>query len=234
MTNYSAIILYYLLASIVLVLLTATLTYYFLIPEAGKAKLKAATLESDIVKIESENRELKAKNTLLKQQFSVIRGANYLLLETENEYQQEIAHLTNELAFYRRLAGASGKLEGLSINKFIIEPTASSRVFHFTLTLTQNLQKARTINGVINISIRGSLASQPALLDWQSLHPESDTAPEFKFKYFQQIQGYLTLPSGFKPETIEVILKPAKKPEVQGNFPWVNSLIEQGIEHPLP
>lgn len=233
-SKQSANIYYWFLASILLVTLVAGLTYYFSIPELRKARLKVDTLESELLLAENENRELEAVNVLLEQQFSIIRGANNRLMDTENEYQQEIAQLTNELAFYRRLTGASGKLEGLSMNKFLLEPTASERVFHFTLTLTQNLQKARAITGKIKLSIRGSLANQPALLDWQSLHPEDSAAPEFNFKYFQQIQAYLTLPDGFVPETIEITLNPANKPKVTDSFAWQSSFTEEGIEHPLP
>ncbi len=233
-TKQSAKTHLWLQAGIILMLTTAALTYYLAVPELREAKLRVDALENGILQAEKDNHELESVNILLEQQFSIIRAANNLLLDTENEYQQDIAKLTNELAFYRRLAGASGKLEGLSINKFILQPTASNRVFHFTLTLTQNLQKARTITGKISLSLRGSLANQPALLDWQSLHPENSAYPEFSFKYFQQVEAYLTLPPEFIPETIEITLYQAKKPKVQASFSWNKSLLTEGIEHPLP
>ncbi len=208
---------------LIAVFASAVTTYYFAVPKLHQSLATIDNLNTRLQLAEDRNNALTAEKVLLEQQFSIIRGANNRLLETENEYQTEIAEINSELAFYRRLAGASGKLEGLTLNKFLIEPTASERLFHFNLTLTQNLQKAKTISGEINISMRGSLANQPALLDWKALQPEDPTLPKFSFKYFQQIEGYITLPENFIPETIEITLLPSKKDDVQSSFSWQES-----------
>ncbi|MCF6225696.1 MAG: hypothetical protein L3J22_05250 [Xanthomonadales bacterium] len=200
--------------------LSAVLTYFLAVPELHRSLVSLGEAEEQLKISEKNIQSLNAEKILLEQQSTIIRGANNRLLETENEYQSEIAQISSELAFYRRLAGAGGKLEGLTINKFMLQQTASERVAHFKLTLTQNLQKARTINGDIHILVRGTLANQPGLLNWQSLHPENTQLPKFSFKYFQQVEGYLTLPQDFIPESVEITLKPEKKSRVQASFSW--------------
>ncbi|MBE9550354.1 MAG: hypothetical protein IMF09_13205 [Proteobacteria bacterium] len=206
------------------VALSAGLTYWFAVPELHRSLATIEGMGEYLQQVEEKNQSLIADKILLEQQFSIVRGANNRLLETEKEYQSEVAEISSELAFYRRLAGASGKLEGLTINKFLLHATASERVFRFNLTLTQNIQKARTISGDIVISLRGSLANQPGLLDWQSLNPEDTGLPKFSFKYFQQVDGYMTLPENFIPETVEITLRASKKNRVQASFSWQDSL----------
>ena len=221
-SNKTSITLCFLLI-VITAAVSSGLTYRYAVPELHRSLATIDGMGDYLQQSEEKNQLLVAEKILLEQQFSIIRGANNRLLETEKEYQSEIAGISSELAFYRRLAGASGKLEGLTINKFLLQPTASERVFHFNLTLTQNLQKARTISGNISISLRGSLANQPALLDWQSLNPEESGMPKFSFKYFQQVEGYMTLPENFIPETVEITLHPAKKKQVQASFSWQES-----------
>jgi len=211
---------FYLLLVLITAVLSSVLTYFLAVPELHRSIVSLGKTEEQLEIADKNNQLLSAEKTLVEQQSTIIRGANNRLLETENEYQSKIAQISSELAFYRRLAGASGTLEGLTINKFMLQQTATERVAHFRLTLTQNLQKARTISGDIHILVRGSLANQPSLLNWQSLHPENTQLPKFSFKYFQQIEGYLTLPQGFIPESVEITLKPKKKPKVQASFAW--------------
>ncbi|MCF6263676.1 MAG: hypothetical protein L3J24_08855 [Xanthomonadales bacterium] len=218
---------FYVLLILFTAVLSAVLTYFFAIPELHRSLDSLGEIEEQLEISEQNIQSLKAEKILLEQQSTIIRGANNRLLETENEYQSEIAQISSELAFYRRLAGAGGKLEGLTINKFMLQQTASDRVAHFRLTLTQNLQKARTISGDIQILVRGSLANQPGLLNWQSLQPESTQSPKFSFKYFQQVEGYLTLPQDFIPESVEITLKPEKKSRVQASFAWQDIITDR-------
>jgi hypothetical protein len=98
-------------------------------------------------------------------------------------------------------------------------------VFQFILTLTQNIQRASMISGRVRIDIEGTLDNRPVNLRWAQISDGETPEPAFRFKYFQQLEGYLVLPDGFNPLRISLTLesKNQRKPVVR-TFDWANLL----------
>jgi type II secretory pathway component PulJ len=146
---------------------------------------------------------LEARNAVLERESDVLRQANSLLREQESSRQALINQQQSELDFFRRLAGTGGTQSGLDVYHVELLPTGSARVFQFVLTLTQNIRRASIVSG-----------------DGET--PE----PSFSFKYFQQLEGYLTLPEGFDPIRLELSLE-AEGPRapVQRSYDW-NELLQ--------
>jgi hypothetical protein len=58
-------------------------------------------------------------------------------------------------------------------------------------------------------------------LHWSQLGDGQTPEPTFRFKYFQQLEGYLTLPEGFNPTRLTVTLEEnGKKSPVVRHFSW--------------
>ena len=144
---------------------------------------------------------------MLERETDVLRRANRLLREQESERQAELNRLTSELDFYRRLAGTGGAQEGLDVYHAEIIPTDSPLVFQFMLTLTQNIRRAAIITGRVRIDIEGIRGDRPLTLYWNQLGDGETPEPRFRFKYFQQLEGYLALPEGFSPTRLLIRLE---------------------------
>jgi len=101
----------------------------------------------------------------------------------------------------------------------------SPRVFQFILTLTQNIRRASIISGKLRLDVEGTLDHRPVTLYWSQLTDGAPAEPSFRFKYFQQLEGYLTLPEHFSPTRLLVTLdvNDQRKP-VSRAFDWQNLL----------
>ena len=155
------------------------------------------------------------------QEANVIRQANRLLREEESARQAELNRMQGELDFYQRLAGTSGTQSGLAVYHLELSPSGSGRVFRFVLTLTQNLRRSSITSGKVRINVEGILQHRPVTLPWSQLNDGQHAKPDFRFKYFQQLDGYLVLPQNFQPSRILVTLEASEKNKsVSREFAW--------------
>ena len=168
-----------------------------------------------------------AREAVLQRETDVLRQANRLLREQESERQGELTEMQSELDFYRRLAGTGGAQSGLEVYRAELLPTGSERVFQFILTLTQNIRRASIISGRVRIDVEGILADRPVTLYWAQLSAEDQPEPAFRFKYFQQLEGYLVLPDSFLPTRLVVTLEAKRSSTpVRRHYDWGSALTE--------
>lgn len=210
--------------------LTVAAVLLFLVWQIASAPVppEADELEEDIRFLSSEVQSLKerlernlARQAVLEREAEVLRQANRLLRESESERQAELGRLQSELEFFHRLAGTGGSQSGLDVYRVEILPTESGRVFRFILTLTQNIRRASIISGRARIDLEGTLGDRPVNLNWSGVSDGATPEPSFRFKYFQQLEGYLTLPEDFSPTRLRITLeaKGQRKP-VSRNYEW--------------
>ncbi len=151
--------------------------------------------------------------------------ANESLKSSLVRLQQEKADLKSELSFYQGLVDSGGQRSGLAIYGVRIHPTDIDRMYRIGITLTQDLQRAKTIEGDMRISLFGGIDEQPQKLNWSQL--KIDTGADkfsYIFKYFQQLDVELILPEGFTPNHLQVRLVPKKggaNSEIKRDFDWV-------------
>ncbi len=177
------------------------------VPSSRALQDEVRFLSTELESISGRMERLQARQAVLEQESEVMRRANRLLREHESERQAELGRLQSELDFYSRLSGTSGTQAGLDIYRAEIIPTESDRVFQFVLTLTQNIRRAAIISGRARLDIEGILEDRPVTLHWTQLSDGETAEPAFRFKYFQQLEGYLTLPDGFGPTRLLVTLE---------------------------
>ncbi len=191
------------------------------VPETKDLQNEVRFLSGELASIKTRLERLQAKQVVVEREADVLRQANHLLKEHESERQAQLGQLQSELDFYRRLAGTGGAQSGLDIYRVEIIPTDSGRVFQFILTLTQNIRRAAIITGRARMDVEGTLEDRPVTLYWSKVSDGETPEPSFRFKYFQQLEGYLTLPEGFSPTRLLVTLE-AKglRTPVTRNYNW--------------
>jgi predicted RND superfamily exporter protein len=205
-------------AMVVTVAVVATLLFVVwylasarVVPENEELQEQVAFLSSELSLLRDRMEKTRARNVVLEQETDVLRKANRLLREHESERQAELGNLQSELDFFRRLAGTSGTRSGLDIYRLELEPTESEKVYRFVLTLTQNIQRASIISGRAIIEIEGTMNDRPVTLEWSQISEAESQGPPFRFKYFQQLEGYITLPDGFSPVQVLITLDAGSK-----------------------
>ena len=196
-------------------------TLYRAVPSLERAKARVRTHRAEIQSLTARLEASKAQQKIAEQEAGVIRRANQLLREQESNRQAEVNRLQSELDFYKRLAGTSGTQSGLAVYHLELSPTASDRVFQFVLTLTQNLRRSAIVSGNVRIDLEGTMLDRPVTLPWSQVTDGSQPEPEFRFKYFQQLQGYLALPENFEPTRLLITLEAkGQSRHVSRGFQW--------------
>jgi hypothetical protein len=191
------------------------------VPESEDLQNEVRFLSGELASIKDRLNRIQANQVIVEREADILRRANHLLREHESERQAELGQLQSQLDFYSRLAGTGGTQSGLDIYRAEVIPTESARVFQFILTLTQNIRRAAIISGRARVDIEGTMDDRPVTLYWSQVSDGETPEPSFRFKYFQQVEGYLTLPEGFSPTRLLVTLeaKGQRKP-VTRNYNW--------------
>ena len=196
-------------------------------PSTGDLRDEVGFLSGELASMKERMERLQARQAVLEREADVLRQANRLLREQETARQAEFDTLQSELDFYRRLAGTGGAQTGLDVYRAELLATASDRVFQFVLTLTQNIRRASIISGRARIDVEGTLDDRPVTLYWTELSDGAAAEPAFRFKYFQQLEGYLALPAGFSPNRLVVTLEAkGQRNPVQRSYGWATLLSE--------
>lgn len=197
------------------------LSVHFAVGELASVKNRLKVAEKELKVLTRKLQDSQAREQVAQQHAEVTQRANRLLQGEETTRQEELQRLQSELDFYRRLAGASGSQPGLSVYHLELKPTDSTRVYRFILTLTQNLQRSAITTGTIQIALEGTLGDRQKTLSWPEITDGEVPVPSFRFKYFQQIEGYLAIPESFHPGQLVVTLhaKGVAKPVSRG-FNW--------------
>jgi len=192
------------------------------LPQLSNAKQRIKTQKNEIKSLTSRLEASKSQLQVAEQEAAVMRRANQLIREDESNRQAELNRLQGELDFYQRLAGISGTQAGLAVYQLELNPTGSKRVFHFLLTLTQNLQRSDITSGTARIDVLGTQGDRPVTLPWSKLTEGNKPRPEFRFKYFQQLDGYILLPQGFMPSQVRITLEAQGQSgkSVSRSFDW--------------
>ncbi|MCJ0825629.1 hypothetical protein MQC88_06605 [Luteimonas sp. 50] len=167
--------------------------------------------------------EMEQRAATLARSDQISREANRDLQGTLAERDEEIAGLRADVAFYERLVGSTAKRHGLNVHQLQLQPQGGP-AWHFTATLTQNLNRGAVNSGRLTLSLEGSRDGKLQKLSWEQLRQQPGAAGlEYSFKYFQQVEGDVLLPSGLQPVRIIARLAPARGNPVEQSFTWAEA-----------
>ena len=164
----------------------------------------------------AELRRLRQQVATLKRSDQISRNANVGLQQTLAEREEEVSALRADVDFYERLVGSTGQRQGLRVHEAKFEPEAGG-TWHYTVTLTQNLNRGAISKGGMRFAIEGVRAGKLETVRWDDLLQQKNApAKAFSFRYFQQLEDSVMLPPGFTPQRVKVSLSGG----VEQQFPW--------------
>jgi hypothetical protein len=141
---------------------------------------------------------------------------------TIKDLRDDIAELTEEVTFYKSLMSPSELTRGLQIADFEIHSTLVAGTYRFNLLLTQVESRRDWIQGDIDLLVHGNDQQVLSLTEIA----DADTYPlKFRFRYFQDLSGAITLPEGFEPESVEITARRrgASAKNLARSFVWNES-----------
>ncbi|MBU2885357.1 hypothetical protein KO507_06220 [Gilvimarinus agarilyticus] len=132
----------------------------------------------------------------------------YASEEVRNEIvslRQEVANLETDISFYRGLMAPSEANSGLTIGEVNIVESAVPGRYTFKIVMQQLATNHQVLNGELRVDVVGR---RDGVITRVPLYQLADSIEEedikLRFKYFQNIEGELTLPEGFEVQKLEL------------------------------
>ena len=181
--------------------------------------------------LEKEVDRLREKKALLERAAQIERQAYDELDTTLKVLQGEILELEEELAFYRGIVSPQDASSGLHLQRFKIEANGKSRSYRYKVVLTQVLKNDRLATGKVQLSIDGMINNQPRTLSLKQLSEKPVKELNYRFKYFQKLEGNVELPSGFTPFRVNVKIVPRsrKRNSIEKTINWSGQETENHV-----
>lgn len=169
--------------------------------------------------------EVLQQDLINSQQASTVdRQALEAVQETIISLRETISQLQEDVLFYKQIMSPENTETGLMIGQLDLESTEEPGRFRYRLELRQISNNDNIISGYANVYILGIQNKQEISMPLRSLATEEDQLDiKLKFRYFQNIQGELLLPSGFEPLSVQILAvdEGNNGKTVQKSFAWV-------------
>ncbi len=190
----------------------------------GHQRLAAAEREAELERALEEaagrERRLSERITVLERTKVIDDKAYEEVRDSLLKLQEEILELRQEVEFYRGIVSPAERQAGLSIQSFQLEPAAEEGLYHYELVLTQMLKNDKFVRGTVKIRVEGVQEGEPVSHTFKALTPNNSVRRDFRFRYFQKLEGDVRLPEGFVPRDVVVEMAPKGRKTISRAFPW--------------
>ena len=127
------------------------------------------------------------------------------------DLQGQVAQQTQELAFYRGIVAQSAVSAGVKVQQLRVSPGDKPGRYHVHMTLTRSVRPEDVASGTLALSAEGTTNGQASNLDLGALTGTKLRELPFNFRYFQNVDQAIALPSGFQPERLNVEVRSNRK-----------------------
>ncbi len=188
----------------------------------ARASSTEAAAES-LDRLKAENSDQLQRITILERAAQIDKEADLRLQAHIRELQDETYELKEELEFYRKVVAAAREESGLRIQGLRIEPLGESRRFHYKLVLTNLSKDDKVTAGDATIEVAGQRQGSPQKFQITTSRDGSRTTTlAFSFVHFHRLEGDFTVPDGFEPESVRVVIRqePEREPRHDASYEW--------------
>lgn len=135
--------------------------------------------------------------------------------------QDQIAELNEEINFYKGVMIPNVGNKGLRIERLDMTSTVPGRI-KYALLLTQVVDKHDYVQGGVQIALRGRTGEEDRTLTLSELDQEKQDSVRFRFRYFQNINGEISLPEGFEPREVVIVAQSSgnNTQRLERSFDW--------------
>ena len=122
--------------------------------------------------------------------------------------QAEILEHKEELAFYRGIVSPKDSSSGLYLQNFFLTQNGETRSHRYKVVLTQVLKNSRLISGKVKLQFDGLLEGESKILKLKEVTAKKVRDLNYRFKYFQNVEGVVEFPDGFSLLRVKVQILP--------------------------
>jgi len=194
------------------------------IAENGNATAELLALRDELVLTGSENADLRQQILNLGQAGTVDKQALDSVQQTILALREQNSQLEEDVLFYKQIMSPENAESGLVIGQIDLIMTEIPGTIRYKLELKQQGTNENVISGYANINVMGIQDGQEVSIP---LHLLSDTEGgpdiQLQFRYFQNIEGEMILPTDFEPTKIQIhaVAEGADGKAVQKSFGWI-------------
>lgn len=181
------------------------------------------TVAEQLRAFEQDNEQLKQELTRVRRGQAIDQQALQQAQREISELEEQLQSERNELAMFRTIVAPKESQTGLQIQRLQLSPTRSEDRWRFNLVMAQIGDNSRFQSGSVTVTLLGEQDGERKTLSLDEISEEvEDREIRFRFRYFQRIQGVLTLPPGFTPLEVVVVADPegARNETVERLFDW--------------
>ncbi len=144
------------------------------------------------------------------------------LRENLKQMRDKRAEVEEEVRFYRGLMAPSEAQRGLRIEKLNLEKGEAPGQIRYRLLLTQIVDDHKWLKGQVQIDVVGLSNDRQQVLPLTELSTVEEYPLSFRFRYFQDLNGTLVVPTDFEPIRMVVTAKSSggQGKRLQKNFLW--------------
>lgn len=197
---------------------------------AGYNRLEASRqrdeFELRIAGLEAEESRLRDEVIKLETLRKTDQEAYKAIDEGFRSLQDKIQEQREAIAFYRGIISPADSSSGLRVQDFQILRGAEESRYRLRLVLVQVTQHHRRVSGSVRLSVDGARGGEAVSIPFAQLIPEgSDASWAFSFRYFQDFERDLVLPTGFRPDRVNIELMPTGSGNtgIKQSFSWSTS-----------
>ncbi|ANO50386.1 hypothetical protein BA177_03400 [Woeseia oceani] len=194
---------------VVAVLLGAYLTFEFGRIQAGynvaDAFAERQALTWEIEQLEAAIEAQKEQIALLETHRNIDRAAYKDVEASLGEFQRKIQEQRDAIEFYRGIISPADGGRGLRVQDVKLVKTNEEGVYSLRVVLVQVKQHDQTVKGEVDFTVEGEQDGAARTFTLAELLPENeDSSWPFSFRYFQDFERQLIMPSGFQPQRINI------------------------------
>ena len=189
-----------------------------------------SSVEDSRDRLDQELEELKARYRNASQQLTNLERGRAIDQQALNQARRSIvtletriASLNADLTFYKNIMAPSETSKGLQVDRLSLQPDRQNEGFNFKLVLTQVGNNKNYISGVVAVNVIGMRNDEKEVIALRDLSGDiDDLGIKFRFRYFQDVEGTLTVPEDFEPREIQVVAKSEgrKSTQAERTFDW--------------
>jgi hypothetical protein len=163
----------------------------------------ALSASARIRRLESENSRQREQLEAAEVTRRVEREGYKQVERSLGEMQSQIARLNQDLSFYRGLVQPDS-LVHVKVQQMQIVPEGGAGQFRLKFVLMQTGKPAASVSGNATATLDGLLGGKPVSLTYAQVSPTHRASLSYSFRYFQDYDEPVQLPTGFEPTRIGV------------------------------
>ena len=199
--------------------------YYQTLRNQEFVEIDGEEFGAQIENLTGENTELRRQITMLDRSSMMDQKVNETDQQTIRRLQDQLSRLEQDLTYYKNVVSEQTDDTGLTISKWSLVPTSQPSRYRYQLAVRQKDADGDTyLTGHVNVELVGT---QDGKITVYSLNEVSEQQEQMdiklRFKFFQNVEGDLTLPENFLPDHVRIIgieSAPIKK-MIDQDFAWL-------------